>query len=84
MKTDAEMEGPLCKPGNTELCKGTEAEGQTGNTLSSEPPQGPTPTDTLTVLRPTLKGQNVHRGPIAGNLHPFSKTVGIILPFIDL
>lgn len=49
MKTDAEMEGPLCKPGNTELCKGTEAEGQTGNTLSSEPRQGPTPTDTLTL-----------------------------------
>lgn len=33
VKTDAEMEGPLCKPGNTELCKGTEAERQTGNTL---------------------------------------------------
>lgn len=31
VKTDAEMEGPLCKPGNTELCKGTEAERQ--NTL---------------------------------------------------
>ena len=35
MKTDAEMEGPLCKPGNTELCKGTEAEGQTGEPESA-------------------------------------------------
>lgn len=33
MKTDAEMEGSICKPGDTELCRGTEAERQTGNAL---------------------------------------------------
>jgi hypothetical protein len=38
----------------------------------------------MTVPRPTLKGQNVYGDPITGNLHPFSKTVGIPLPFIDL
>ena len=31
MKADAEMESSICKPGDAELCKGTEAERQPGN-----------------------------------------------------
>ena len=39
---------------------------------------------TMAVLRPNIKGQNVSGGPIPGNLHPFPKIVGIILPLISL
>jgi len=43
-----------------------------------------TPTGTMVVPRVTIKGQKVGSGPIPGNLCPFSKIVGIILPLISL
>ena len=43
-----------------------------------------TPTRAMTVLRLTIKGQKVGGGPIPGNLHPFSKIIGIILPLVSL
>ena len=43
-----------------------------------------TPTGTMTVVSPTIKGQKVGGGPVSENLHPFSIIVGIILPFISL
>jgi len=42
------------------------------------------PTSTTTVLRLTRKAKNVGGGPILGNLHPFPKIVGIILPVVSL
>ena len=38
----------------------------------------------MTVLKPTIKGQNVSCSPIPGNSHPFHKIVGIILPPVSL
>ena len=43
-----------------------------------------TPTGATTVPRPTVKGQKVGGGPISGNLRPFSKIIGIILPLVSL
>ena len=40
-------------------------------------------TGAMTVPRPTIKGQKVGGDPIPGNLHPFPKIVGIILPLIS-
>ena len=39
---------------------------------------------TVTVLRPNIKGQNMSGGPVPGNVHPFPKIVGIILPLFSL
>ena len=41
-------------------------------------------TGAMAILRPTMKGQKMCRGPIHGNLCPFSKIAGIILPLISL
>ena len=38
----------------------------------------------MTVPRLTIKGQKVRGGPVPGNLHPFPKIVGIILPLFSL
>jgi hypothetical protein len=38
----------------------------------------------MIVSRSTIKDQKVGRGPIPGNLHPFSKIVGMTLPLIRL
>ena len=41
-----------------------------------------TPTGTMTIVSPTIKGQKVGGGPVSENLHPFSIIVGIILSFM--
>ena len=43
-----------------------------------------TPTGTMVVPRLLIKGQKVGSRPIPGNLCPFSKIVGIILPLDSL
>ena len=43
-----------------------------------------TPTHTVTVLRPTTKGQNVGGDPVPGNLRPSPKIIGITFPLISL
>ena len=42
-----------------------------------------TPTSTVTVLRPTIKGQKVCGGPIPGNPCPVPKIIGITFPLIS-
>lgn len=46
--------------------------------------QNDTLTGDMTVLRLTIKGQKVGRGPISGNLCLFSKMVGIIPLLVSL
>jgi len=43
-----------------------------------------TPSGVKTVPRLTIKEQKVDGGPIPGNLYPFFKIDGIILPFLSL
>ena len=43
-----------------------------------------TPTGTMTVLRPTVKGQKVGNGPAPGNHCPVLEIVAIILPLLNL